>query len=215
MSNDSGCSVSKMMPADWIICASSCVVSTWSTSGSPSMRKLRPLRFELLGRARHDGDDLQVLALDLQLLGQHRLQQRAEHRLRRAAGGKIGQQFREVLLRVLHPARAAGGEHAAAFRPAVLRSQELRAFFDHRQIGGERCVVDLVEAQALERGDDLAGGDLAGLAGRSTRPGPRARPAQSAQQPSCWDRPAGSRPHPPPTSASARRWGRRWRIARS
>ena len=124
--------------------------------------KLRALRFKLLGRAGHDGDNLDVLAVGLELFGKHRLQQGTKHRLRRAAGGKIGQQFREVLLRVLHPSRAAGGEHGQS-SASRLAPQELRAFFDHREIGGERCVVDLVEAEKLECGNYLTGCDLSGL----------------------------------------------------
>ena len=42
--------------------------------------------------------------------------------------------------------------------PCVLRSRNSAAFLDDRQVGGEGGVVNLIEAQLLERGDDLAGG---------------------------------------------------------
>ena len=93
--------------------------------------------------------------------GKVALHSEPEHLLRRLAGGQIRQQVREVLLGELDPARAAAGElrQLLAFGLAL---EELVGLLDHRQVGAEGGVVDLVEAEAFERRDDLAGGRHAG-----------------------------------------------------
>ena len=60
---------------------------------------------------------------------------------------------------MLDPARAAGGEHRK-LRAGLDFLQELGALFHDREVGGEVGVVNHVEAQPSERGDQLAGNRL-------------------------------------------------------
>ena len=120
-----------------------------------------PLGLELLGRAGHDRNHNEVLLRNAQLAWQCGLAHRPEHLLRRFARGQIRQQIREILLGELDPARAATRKlrQLLAFG---LPLQEFIGLFNDRQVGAERGIIDLVEAEAFERRDDLAAGRHAG-----------------------------------------------------
>ena len=79
------------------------------------------------------------------------------------------QQLREILLGELDPARAAAGEQRQLLALG-LAVEELVGLLDHGQVGGEGGVVDPVEAEALQRRDDLAGGVERRVACRKASP---------------------------------------------
>ena len=118
------------------------------------------LGLHLLGGTGHDGDDLGLLALGVLLVAVVLLQDGGEHLLGRAAGGDIGLELGELVLHELDPGGAAGGQQGqgAAVGNTV---QELGRLLHDGQVGGVGGVVDLVEAHAVQGGDDLAHGVLA------------------------------------------------------
>ena len=105
---------------------------------------------ELLGRAGHDGDGVNVLALELLT------DQRAEHLHRGARGGDLRHEVRVGLLHVLNPAGAAGGEHGELVAALELL-EELGGLLHDREVGSEVRVVHNVGAEAAEGRDELAG----------------------------------------------------------
>jgi hypothetical protein len=66
---------------------------------------LGTLDLELLGRARHDGDIEELLAIDAFAFGEKGLGQHAHDLLRRLDRRHVGDELREEVLHVLHPAR--------------------------------------------------------------------------------------------------------------
>jgi hypothetical protein len=122
---------------------------------------LGALRLELLGRARHDRDDVDVFWILAEFLRPVALDDRAEHLLRALAAREVGDQVGIELLDELDPTRRAAGHHRQ--RAAALDAlHELAALFHDREVGGEARVEDVVDAEATQGGDEHAVDVLAG-----------------------------------------------------
>ena len=134
------------------------------------MRELVARRLHLLGRAGHDGNVIGPAAVLRVLRGVFVAQDRGKHLHGGLAGGDIVQVLGILLLQILDPRRAAGGEHreGTAVGKALL---ELLGLGDRGEVRAEVRVVHLVDAHELERGDELvehvlAGGDAERFADR-------------------------------------------------
>jgi hypothetical protein len=134
------------------------------------MRKSMPAAraLELLGRAGHDGHHEDVLGLPAQLFGVVGLSQRAEHLLRRLAGGEVWEHVGVEMLHVVDPSWRAAGEHRKGYLLAVEECllqacEQLGTLFHDGQVGGEVRVEHGIEAEPPERGDHLSGHQGAGL----------------------------------------------------
>ncbi len=116
----------------------------------------------LLRRAGHDRGDVHLLGVDAVLLRPVALGERREHLLGRLRGREVPGEVGRVFLHPVGPRRAAAGEQRqlAALGEAL---DELSALLHDRDVGREVGVEHLVEAEAAERGVDLAGGERAGL----------------------------------------------------
>ena len=126
------------------------------------MLELRPLGLHFLGGAGHDGDMVGGAAVLFVLPGVLILQHRREHLHGRLAGGDVLQEVGPLLLHILHPCRAAAGEHgegAAFFQPL----QELVRLLHDGQVCAKGGVVHLVGAHHLQGGHQLVDGIDAGL----------------------------------------------------
>ena len=114
--------------------------------------EFRQLCFELLRRARHNGDDDKVFAFASELFRQDILRNGSKHSLRRAAGGNVRQHLGIVRLAVLDPRRAAARKERQLFLLCESLN-ELGRFFEDRHVGGKAGVVNVLKAHELERGD--------------------------------------------------------------
>ena len=123
--------------------------------------ELDALDFVLLGNAWHDGDVDDLVWLEVLLLGPVGLDDATEHGHWRPAGGKVRDEFWGVLLDVVDPGWAAGGEHwdvTTLGKPL----NEFVGLFDDGNVGSEVGVKDVVETELLESGDHLASADGTG-----------------------------------------------------
>ena len=120
--------------------------------------ELLALRLALLRGAGHDGNvvDLAAVAVLLIVIAQHG----GEHLHRRLAGGDVAEKLGALILHILDPRRAAGGEHrerAAVFEPV----HKLLRLDDRGEVGGERGIKHLGRAHEPERRDHFAHGIFA------------------------------------------------------
>ena len=121
-----------------------------------------PLGLHLLGGTGHDGDHHRALALGVLGIAIPLLDQSGHHALGRTAGGQILLELRILIGNELDPGGAAGGQQRQ-FDTSFHTVEELGGLLHNRQVGGERSVVDLVEAQAVQDVDDFAHNALAAL----------------------------------------------------
>ena len=120
--------------------------------------ELLALRLALLRGAGHDGDVvyLAAVAVLLIVIAQHG----GEHLHRGLAGGDVAEKLGALILHILDPRRAAGGEHrerAAVFEPV----HKLLRLDDRGEVGGERGIKHLGRAHEPERRDHFAHGIFA------------------------------------------------------
>ena len=116
----------------------------------------------LLGRAGHDGSDVNLVALETVLLGPVGLGESGEHLLRGLRGREVLRKVGSVLLHPVRPCRAAAGDERklAAIREAL---DELRTLLHDRDVGGEVRVEHLLETEHAESRVNLARGKLTRL----------------------------------------------------
>ena len=109
------------------------------------------------------------VGVEAELLGVVGLDERAEHLLRALGARGVGQVLGIEVLEELDPARRAAGELRQGDARVLLHQRlvepedELRAFLDDREVGGEVGVEHLVEAGAAQRRVHLEGDRRAGL----------------------------------------------------
>ena len=120
----------------------------------------------LLGRARHDGRDMHLVAGETVLLGPVGLGESGKHLLRGLGGREVLREVGSILLHPVRPCRAAARDERelAAVGEAL---DELRSFLHDRYVGGEVRVEHLLEAEHTESGIDLARGEFARLHAKS------------------------------------------------
>ena len=122
--------------------------------GSTVVDELGARGLHLLRRAGHDGDVIGRAAVGGILRGILVAEDRADHLHRRLAGRNVLQILGVLVFEILHPRRAAGGEHRE--RAAVFQAlEEFFGFGDRRKVRAERRVIHLVHAHELERRDEL------------------------------------------------------------
>ena len=116
----------------------------------------------LLGRARHDGRDMHLVAGETVLLSPIGLGKSGEHLLRGLGGREVLREVGSILLHPVRPCRAAARDKRklAAVREAL---DELRSFLHNCDVGGEVRVEHLLEAEHTECGIDLARGEFTRL----------------------------------------------------
>ncbi len=121
--------------------------------------ELRPRRLELLGGTRHHGDHVHILGINIQLLGVVALGYRAEHLLRRSATRQIREHVRIILLRILHPCRAAGRElRQLRARPQPI--DKLGGLFHDGKIRCEAGIEHLIDTDHTQSRDQFAERDF-------------------------------------------------------
>ena len=114
--------------------------------------------FVLLGRARHDGDRIDLGPVVFRCVRAVGLGQGAHHADRGFARRHMGEQFRVERLHVLVPAGATGGElgqRLVDFFGQAL--DELRPLFPDGHVGGVLVVPDVAEAEFLQAGQHVLG----------------------------------------------------------
>ena len=122
-------------------------------------RILRTVGFVLLRGAGHNGDDEDVLRVEIMRLGEVGFDDRAFHLVRRLAGRDMRDDVLVEELHVVDPARRARGDLGEdAF--VLDTEEELLRFFHDGEVGAEVGVEDAVEAQAMEGGGHPAGAIL-------------------------------------------------------
>ena len=118
--------------------------------------------FKLLRCAGDCGNEDDVCRVKTALACVVGLVHRAEHLLRRFAGGEVFSEFREIVFAVLDPTGRAGCDEREVL--AFLHSaEEFGCFFHDGKVCGEVHVVNAVKANAFESGNHLTFGIHAGL----------------------------------------------------
>ena len=106
-------------------------------------------RFHLLGRTGHDRNVIGAFSVLCILFRIAVTQDRSKHLHGRLAGGNIVQILRIFLLQILHPRRAAGGEHRE--RTAGRKSGfKLFCFGNRGEVRTESGVVDFIHTHELQ-----------------------------------------------------------------
>ena len=118
--------------------------------------------FVLLGRTRHDGSYVDIVADDGVLLGPVCLRESGEHLLRRLGRREVLGEIGSILLHPVGPRGAAArDERELTARGEAL--DELGTLFHDRDVGGEVRIEHLVEAEHAKSRIDLTGRKLTGL----------------------------------------------------
>ena len=108
--------------------------------------------FEFLGRARHDGNDEDVLVVLANFFGKDATEDGSTHFLRGFAAGEMSEHILFVFFGVFDPCGAARREDGQIFAFGHA-AEDFGAFFDCRKIGGESGIADEVEAEAMHGGN--------------------------------------------------------------
>jgi len=111
--------------------------------------KLIALLLILLCGTRHNGNNKDILGINVILLSIIALDQSALHLMGALAAGKVGQKITVVILCVVDPSGRAGGDHrknTAVFDPA----EKLCSLFHNGEVSGKVGVINLIEAETSE-----------------------------------------------------------------
>ncbi len=127
------------------------------------VHRLVPLAFVFFCRAGHDGYGENFRRIQLRLLRPVGFDHRAHHLLGALRRGDVGEQVVAVLLRVIDPGGAAGGEERNFALSFKKPADEFGSLFHDGEVSGEVGVEYVVESDLTERGVDLLGGKSAGL----------------------------------------------------
>ncbi len=118
--------------------------------------------FELLGRARHDRDDEDVLVVFAEFFGKDAAEHRGAHLLRGFAAGEVAEHILLILFGVFDPCGTARREDREIFALGDA-TEDFGAFFNCREVGGESRIADEIEAEAVHGGNHFAHDRRAGL----------------------------------------------------
>ncbi len=116
----------------------------------------------LLGRARHNGSYVDIVARDVVLLGPVCLRESGEHLLGRLRRREVLGEIGSVLLHPVGP-RGAAARDERELTAGGEALDELGTLFHDRDVGGEVRIEHLIEAEHAESRVNLTGRELAGL----------------------------------------------------
>ena len=124
--------------------------------GETVVFKLVSACLELFGGTRHYRNDVDIFGVDTRFFGIVGFNKRAEHLVRRFAGGEVRDEFGIEFFAVFDPAGRAGGDHRESTAVGET-TDKLGAFFHYRKVGGEVGIEYLIEAEATERSGEFSG----------------------------------------------------------